>query len=177
MYGSPEWLRCQESRRKNDTQGWHRWHVCKRGSGGTGGVDSLFGTNQNANAGICKFVYIFSKPLSPAGKRDIAPTHARSLPRPSEALHRGTVFGVGVDVHDRRRRCNSEKHPPATNPGPMGWTTVGKGLTCSPVFFTVTSLPTVMKMNVHADAENPLWRAVRGRGRRRACVGAMSRSP
>ena len=39
-------------------------------------------------------------------------------------------------------------------------TTVGKGLTCSPVFFTVTSLPTVMKMNVHADAENPLWRAV-----------------
>ena len=43
------------------------------------------------------------------------------------------------------------------------------------VFFTVTSLPTVM--NVHADAENPLWRAVLGRGRRRACVGAMSRSP
>ena len=43
------------------------------------------------------------------------------------------------------------------------------------VFFTVTSLATVM--NVHADAENPLWRAVLGRGRRRACVGAMSRSP
>ena len=43
------------------------------------------------------------------------------------------------------------------------------------VFFTVTSLPTVM--NVHTDAENPIWRAVLGRGRRRACVGAMSRSP
>ena len=43
------------------------------------------------------------------------------------------------------------------------------------VFFTVTSLP--MVMNVHADAENPLWRAALGRGRRRACVGAMSRSP
>jgi len=43
------------------------------------------------------------------------------------------------------------------------------------VLFTVTSLPTVM--NVHAEAENFLWRAALARGRRRACVGAMSRSP
>ena len=43
------------------------------------------------------------------------------------------------------------------------------------VFFTVTSLPTVM--NVHAEAENFLWRAALARGRRRACVGAMSRFP
>ena len=38
------------------------------------------------------------------------------------------------------------------------------------VFFTVTSLATVM--NVHADAENPLWRAALAHGRRQPCVGA-----
>ena len=38
------------------------------------------------------------------------------------------------------------------------------------VFFTVTSLP--MVMNVHADAENPLWRAALAHGRRQPCVGA-----
>ena len=48
----------------------------------------------------------------------------------------------------------------------------GEKLAQTGVFFTVSSVPTVM--NVHADAENPLWRAALGRGRRRACVGALS---